>query len=101
MRKGFKNKKGITLIALVVTIIVLLLLAGILIMMLTGNNGILQRAGEAKENSDKAKIIEKMQLAYLSALSEGKDINIAESTCIVILICLTEIFVRTDRIKSG
>ena len=39
------TKSGITLIALVVTIIVLLLLAGISIQMLTGDNGILQRAG--------------------------------------------------------
>ena len=36
-----KRDKGITLIALVVTIIVLLILAGISISMLTGQNGIL------------------------------------------------------------
>ena len=42
------SKKGITLIALVVTIIVLLILAGISIQMLTGQNGILKRAEEAK-----------------------------------------------------
>ena len=48
----FKNKSGITLIALVVTIIVLLILAGISISMLTGQNGILNRASEAKENTE-------------------------------------------------
>ncbi len=42
-----KNNKGITLIALVVTIIVLLILAGVSIAMLTGDNGILGRAKEA------------------------------------------------------
>ena len=42
-----KNNKGITLIALVVTIIVLLILAGVSIAMLTGQNGILNRASEA------------------------------------------------------
>ena len=42
-----KNNKGITLIALVVTIIVLLILAGISIAMLTGQNGILGRASES------------------------------------------------------
>ena len=42
------GKKGITLISLVVTIIVLLILAGISISMLTGQNGILNRAQEAK-----------------------------------------------------
>ena len=43
-----KNQKGITLIALVVTIIVLLILAGISIAMLTGENGLITRAEEAK-----------------------------------------------------
>lgn len=42
-----KNNKGITLIALVVTIIVLLILAGVSIAMLTGDNGILGRAKES------------------------------------------------------
>ena len=41
-----KNNKGITLIALVVTIIVLLILAGVSIAMLTGQNGILNRASQ-------------------------------------------------------
>ena len=40
MRKT-KENRGVTLIALIVTIIVLLILAGILVSMLTGNNGIL------------------------------------------------------------
>lgn len=46
-----KNNKGITLIALVVTIIVLLILAGVSIAMLTGQNGILNRASEASYKS--------------------------------------------------
>ena len=44
-----KNNKGITLIALVVTIIVLLILAGVSIAMLTGENGILNRASESAD----------------------------------------------------
>ena len=48
------NNNGITLIALVVTIIVLLILAGVSISMLTGQNGILNRAVEAKEKTEKA-----------------------------------------------
>ena len=48
---NFKNKGGITLIALVVTIIVLLILSGISVSMLTGQNGILNRALEAKEKT--------------------------------------------------
>ena len=43
-----KKNKGITLIALVITIIVLLILAGVAIAMLSGENGILKKAAEAK-----------------------------------------------------
>ena len=67
----FKHKiskeTGITLIALVVTIIVLLLLAGISIQMLTGENGILNRAGQAKTLTDEAQILENIKLAYNTA----------------------------------
>ena len=56
-----KSKKngGITLIALVVTIIVLIILAGVSISMLTGQNGILTRAAEAKEKQKKLKEMSK------------------------------------------
>ncbi len=63
------NKKGITLIALVVTIIVLLILAGISIMMLTGQNGILSRAAESKEKTEKASVEEQRLMAMLEATS--------------------------------
>lgn len=43
-----KNQNGITLIALVITIIVLIILAGVAIAMLSGDNGILSRASDAK-----------------------------------------------------
>ena len=42
------NQKGITLVALVITIIVLLILAGVTIASLSGDNGILNRGKEAK-----------------------------------------------------
>ena len=58
----FKNNEGITLIALVVTIIVLLILAGISISMLTGENGILSRAGEAKEKTELSSLKEEAGL---------------------------------------
>ena len=47
MKKTMKNR-GITLIALVITIIILLILAGVSIAMLTGNNGILTQAENSK-----------------------------------------------------
>ena len=69
MKEHKKSKtSGITLIALVVTIIVLLLLAGISIMMLNGNNGIINRAIEASKKSQDTQIEERVKLAYLAAL---------------------------------
>ena len=68
-----ENKsRGITLIALVVTIIILLILAGISISMLTGQNGILNRAQEAKEKTQVANEKEAIGLATMDALTEGK-----------------------------
>lgn len=52
------KNKGITLIALVITIIVLLILAGVAIATLTGENGLLNRATDAKTNTDNAQIKE-------------------------------------------
>ena len=63
-----KNKRGITLIALVVTIIVLLILSGISVSMLTGQNGILNRASEAKEKTETASKDEQRKLAQAEAL---------------------------------
>mgnify|MGYP004631846439 CR=1 FL=1 len=75
MKLNFKKEKnGITLIALVVTIIVLLLLAGVSISMLTGQNGILTRAAEAKENNDKAQTDETLKMAVMEALTEGQGV---------------------------
>ena len=67
-----KRNKGITLIALVVTIIVLLILAGISIAMLSGNNGILTKAGEARDLTGEKQIAERVQLANLAALTLGE-----------------------------
>ena len=67
--KAFKSTKGITLIALVVTIIILLLLAGISIAMLTGNNGVLTQAKSAKENTRVGEVQEKVKLAAQAALT--------------------------------
>ena len=66
MKKG-KNEAGITLIALTITIIVLLILAGVTISALSGDNGILQNAARAKEETDEATDIEKIKLAMSEA----------------------------------
>ena len=59
-----KENKGITLIALVITIIVLLILAGVSIAMLTGENGILTQANNAKVEQAHASVREAMSIAY-------------------------------------
>ena len=73
---NFKNKGGITLIALVVTIIVLLILAGISVSMLTGQNGILNRAAEAKEKTEVAQKEEQTKLAVMSSIGTDGLINL-------------------------
>ena len=70
--KKQKRTSGITLIALVVTIIVLLLLAGISIMMLSGNNGLLNRATEAKEKTFVSKVKEQIQLEVAAMQIENE-----------------------------
>ena len=64
-----KNNKGITLIALVVTIIVLLILAGVSIAMLTGQNGILNRASEASYESKLQNAAESMSYNVTEAIT--------------------------------
>ena len=65
--KNFRKNQGITLIALVITVIVLLILAGISISMIAGNNGVLNKAIEAKEMTEEAEDIEKIKLAISDA----------------------------------
>ncbi len=60
MKKILKQSKGITLIALVITIIILLILAGTAISMLTGQSGILSKGEKAKERNKKAEYEEEI-----------------------------------------
>ena len=60
------NEKGITLIALVLTIIVLLILVGVSISMLTGDNGILGQATNAKEQTEISSEKEAIQLTMIN-----------------------------------
>ena len=65
MRKKLRINRGITLIALVITIIVLLILAGVSISMLTGQNGIITQAQRAKEETEKSAKEEESALGSL------------------------------------
>ena len=74
-----KNNKGITLIALVITIIVLVILAGITISMLTGENGILLQAAKAKEETEKTQEEEQLRLAQMEAATNLEGITHTET----------------------
>ena len=65
-----KKQNGITLIALVITIIVLIILAGVAINLTLGDNGILKRAENARELSNKATVKEKVELAIVEVQVE-------------------------------
>jgi len=68
MKKEIKNKqeKGITLIALVVTIVVLLILAGVSISLVLNNNGVISKAKDAKNQYAEAQTNEEKQLNEVS-----------------------------------
>ncbi len=65
-----KNNKGITLIALVITIIVLLILAGVSIAMLTGENGILTQATKSVDATELAEAKERASLDVNALIAE-------------------------------
>ena len=71
-----KKQSGITLIALVITIIVLLILASVSIAMLTGNNGILTQAKNAKEATEKAAKKENNDLLEIEMRANNSIANI-------------------------
>ena len=66
-----KNKKGITLVALVVTIVVLLILAGVSINLVLGNNGIIVKAREAQKKSAEASQNDLIGMNELTQQLEG------------------------------
>ena len=67
MEKIFnKEEKGITLIALVVTIVVLLILAGVSISLVLNNNGVISKAKDAKNQYAEAQTNDEKQLNEVS-----------------------------------
>ena len=75
-RVGIKREKGITLIALILTIIVLLILAGISISMLAGNNSIIKNAQQAKADTERAELEERIKLAIMGAYDSTGSFNV-------------------------
>ena len=79
MKKEIKNKqeKGITLIALVVTIVVLLILAGVSISLVLNNNGVISKAKDAKNQYAEAQTNEEKQL---NEVSDWIDTKVGDTT---------------------
>lgn len=74
------KNKGITLIALIITVIILLILASVTITTLTGNNGIITKTMESKQKIEQAEIEEQLSLAVSSAKlkKQGNSITIED-----------------------
>ena len=66
-----KEERGITLIALVVTIVVLLILAGITISLVFGSNGVIQKAQDSKEQTEIGEMREKLEMAKVPVYADG------------------------------
>ncbi|MBR1802917.1 MAG: hypothetical protein IJ777_02975 [Clostridia bacterium] len=70
-----RNEKGITLIALIVTIIILLILAGVTINAVFGEHGIIKRGEEAQETTTVASEDEAIRLALISCKATGESVT--------------------------
>ena len=77
-----RNQKGITLVALVITIIVLLILAGVSISLVVGQNGVLTQASNAVDTNEKATVKQDVEMGiasctanYWSAFSSNTSVS--------------------------
>ncbi len=99
-----RDTKGITLIALVVTIIVLLILAGVTITILTGENRLLKRAQEAVQKTEIQEKREILELVLQEALIEkvkNKEYNSNEFLDKFIKTRITETEINDNIVKIG
>lgn len=80
MIRRYRNIRGITLVALVVTIIVLLILAAVSINLVLGDNGIITRAKQSRENTKYEKIKEEVDLAITEAKLQKDTLNLGDMT---------------------
>lgn len=67
-----KNKKGITLIALVITIIIMLILAAVAVQMSMGDNGLIKKAEYAKTEQAKAELVEMAKMEYMAMKTKAR-----------------------------
>ena len=78
-----KNERGITLVALVITVIVLIILAGVTLSTLVGDNGIITKAQEAKQNmanaaAEEDKLIQNLLNEIKGIEAGGGEIEVPE-----------------------
>ena len=77
IKTKIKQEKGITLIALVITIVVLLILAGVSVNALFGNSGIIEKAKEAQSKMNEAK---ENDLEGINELNQWMDNQVNETS---------------------
>ena len=78
-KQSIKTEKGITILVLVITIIILLILAGITISSITGEDGIINNAGNAKESAEIDSEKEAVETATVEVMGKNKYGNIVKS----------------------
>ncbi len=66
-----KKKRGVTLLALVITIVIMLLLAAIVIQMALGENGLVAKSIQARKEQVKAELYETVKLSYINLKSKA------------------------------
>ena len=64
--KKIQKKKGVTLLALAITIIIMLLLAGVVMQMALGDNGLISKVSQSKIEQARAELYETAKIEYLS-----------------------------------
>lgn len=99
MIKNLNNKKAITLIALIITILILLILTGVSILLLSGENGILNKANIAKRNTEEAQIIEESNLGRYNEIIDGYTGN-ARGQVIISEETLNSLISRLDTLET-
>lgn len=68
-----EKNKGITLIALIITIVVLLILAGVTISQITGSENAMEKATEAREKNEQGAELDAIKLAVVNSVTSGLD----------------------------
>lgn len=71
-----RKENGITLVALVVTIVILLMISGVTIASLSGENGLVKKAIEARNKNDEVSVKEEMEIEVMQSFSKKGEIEI-------------------------